>query len=375
MDETAPARSHADPADAGEPNRPLRSGWTTGACATAAAKAAFTALVTGAFPDPVVIALPRGGEAAFALAREALAAEEASAAVVKDAGDDPDVTHGALICATVRRTAGGVTFAAGEGVGTVTREGLPVPVGEPAINPVPRQMIRQAIETVAALHGVPADVTVTISIPGGAAVAAKTWNPRLGIVGGLSILGTTGIVTPYSCAAWIHSIHRGVDVARAANLAHVAASTGSTSETAAQAALGLPDHAMIDMGDFAGGLLKYLRRHPLPRLTIAGGFAKLSKLAAGALDLHSSRSQVNPEALATLARNVGADAALADRLAAAPTAMSALSLAMEAGVDLAGAVAARARATALDTLRGAPVAVDVMVVDRSGNIVAREGAA
>jgi cobalt-precorrin-5B (C1)-methyltransferase len=121
--------------------------------------------------------------------------------------------------------------------------------------------------------------------------------------------------------------------------------------------------------------LKYLRRHPLPRLTIAGGFAKLSKLAAGALDLHSSRSQVNAEALATLARNVGADAALAGRLAAAPTAMSALSLATEAGVDLAGAVAARARATALGTLRGAPVAVDVMVVDRSGNIVAREGAA
>lgn len=372
MDHTPP-RSHADPADAPEPNRPLRSGWTTGACATAAAKAAFAALVTGEFPDPVTITLPRGGTAAFALAEERLGGDEATAAVVKDAGDDPDVTHGALVRATVARAPGGVTFAAGEGVGTVTREGLPVPVGEPAINPVPRQMIRTAIEEVAALHGVPPEARVTIAIPGGQALAARTWNPRLGIVGGLSILGTTGIVTPYSCAAWIHSIHRGVDVARAAGLAHVAAATGSTSERAAQAALGLPDHAMIDMGDFAGGLLKYLRRHPIPRLTIAGGFAKLSKLAAGALDLHSSRSEVNPGALADLARAAGGDAALAARVAAAPTAMAALALALEAGVDLAGAVAGRARATALATLRGAPVAVDVMVVDRNGRIVAHEG--
>jgi len=373
MDET-PHRSHADPEGAAEPNRPLRSGWTTGACATAAAKAAFAALLSGEFPDPVTIALPRGGTAAFALSEERLGSGEATAAVVKDAGDDPDVTHGALVRVTVAHAASGVSFHAGEGVGTVTREGLPVPVGEPAINPVPRQMIRAAIEEVAALHGVPADARVTISIPGGEALAAKTWNPRLGIVGGLSILGTTGIVTPYSCAAWIHSIHRGVDVARAAGLAHVAAATGSTSERAAQAALGLADHAMIDMGDFAGGLLKYLRRHPIPRLTIVGGFAKLSKLAAGALDLHSSRSVVDTSALAALAAGAGAGDAVSARIAEAPTAMAALSIAREAGVDLAGAVAAGARATALGTLRGAPVAVDVMVVDRAGRIVAREGA-
>ena len=375
MDETAPSRSHADPADsADEPNRPLRSGWTTGACATAAAKAAFTALVTGAFPDPVAIALPRGGEASFVLADESLGPDAATAAVVKDAGDDPDVTHGALVRVHVRCAPGGVTFAAGEGVGTVTREGLPLPVGEPAINPVPRQMIREAIESVAAAHGVPADVAVTVSIPGGAVLAEKTWNPRLGIVGGLSVLGTTGIVTPFSCAAWIHSIHRGVDVARAARLPHVAAATGSTSEATAQAALCLPDHAMLDMGDFAGGLLKYLRRHPLPRLTIAGGFAKLSKLAAGALDLHSSRSQVQTGALAALSRSAGADDALVHRIGTAPTAMSALALARDAGVDLAATVAAGARVTALRTLREAPVAVDVMIVDRAGRIVAHEGA-
>ncbi|WP_420394633.1 cobalt-precorrin-5B (C(1))-methyltransferase [Acuticoccus sp.] len=357
--------------DAHEPDRPLRSGWTTGACATAAAKSAFAALVGGAFLDPVEVTLPRGGTAAFALAHEAMGQDEATAGVVKDAGDDPDVTHGALILASVRLGGAGVTFAAGPGVGTVTRPGLPVGVGEPAINPVPRAMIAAAIGEVAARHGVLADAMVTLSIPGGEALAQRTWNPRLGIVGGLSVLGTTGIVTPYSCAAWIHSIHRGIDVARAAGLPHVAASTGSTSERAAQQALGLPDHAMLDMGDFAGGLLKYLARHPLPRLTIAGGFAKLSKLASGAMDLHSSRSTVDTARLAAWAIEAGATPAAVAAIADAPTAMAALAAAQDAHVDLAAAVGRRAAAAARERLGRAPVQVDVMVVDRSGRIVAR----
>ncbi|MCF3935938.1 cobalt-precorrin-5B (C(1))-methyltransferase [Acuticoccus sp. M5D2P5] len=355
-----------------EPNRPLRSGWTTGACATAAAQAAWTAVLTGAFPDPVEITLPRGGTAAFALAREGFEADAAFAGVIKDAGDDPDVTHGAMVMAHVRRgpAGAGVRFFAGEGVGMVTRPGLPIGVGEPAINPVPRRMMRAAIETVAAAHGVAPDADITVSIPGGAALAAKTWNPRLGIVGGLSILGTTGIVRPFSCSAWIHSIHRGIDVARADHLTHVAASTGSTSEAAAQKALALPDHAMLDMGDFAGGVLKYLRRHPVDRLTIAGGFGKLSKLAAGALDLHSSRSQVDCALLAAWAREGGADGPLVAAIAAAPTAMAALAAAERAGFDLASLVAARARDAAKRQLEEAPVEVDIMIVNREGRIVA-----
>src|SRR5262249_23014694 len=193
----------------------LRRGWTTGTCAAAAAKAAFAAVVTGEFPDPVAVTLPRGERPSFALAMTHLAENTATAGVVKDAGDDPDVTHGALVCATVRRAApgSGVAFRAGEGVGTVTRPGLPVPPGEPAINPVPRRMIREAIEEIAAANGGAADAEVEISIPGGATLAAKTVNARLGIIGGLSILGTTGIVVPYSCSAWIHSIYSGIDVA------------------------------------------------------------------------------------------------------------------------------------------------------------------
>jgi cobalt-precorrin-5B (C1)-methyltransferase len=213
---------------------PLRRGWTTGACATAAARAAFEALHGGAFPDPVWITLPGGRRVAFALAMHEAGDGVAVAGVVKDAGDDPDVTHGALIIATVRRGApdGGVHFVAGPGVGTVTRAGLPIPPGEPAINPVPRQMIRDAIAEAAQAHGVNADAIVEISIPGGEKIAERTLNGRLGIVGGLSILGTTGVVVPYSCAAWIHSIHRGIDVARAMGLDHLAGATGATSETA-----------------------------------------------------------------------------------------------------------------------------------------------
>jgi cobalt-precorrin-5B (C1)-methyltransferase len=357
------------------PETPLRRGWTTGACATAAAKAAFQALLTGSFPDPVTIRLPRGETPTFALARTSLAEGVASASVIKDAGDDPDVTHQAEIVATLRLLpqGTGVRFKAGEGVGTVTLAGLPIPPGEPAINPVPRQMMEQAIGEVAATHGRSTDAEIEISVPGGEDLAKKTWNPRLGIVGGISILGTTGIVVPFSCAAWIHSIHRGIDVARAAGVTHVAGSTGNTSEAAVKARYDLPDIALLDMGDFVGGLLKYLREHPIEKLTIAGGFGKLAKLAQGALDLHSSRSEVDRDFLAELARSAGAKGAAAARIAHANTAAEALAIGNENGVPLAALVAENARRTARDTLEPTPVAVNVLVVGRDGKILAETG--
>ncbi|CAM5384636.1 Cobalt-precorrin-5B C(1)-methyltransferase [Streptomyces antimycoticus] len=159
-------------------------------------------------------------------------------------------------------------------------------------------MMRDHIAAVAARHGGTGDVEIEISVDHGEEIARSTWNPRLGILGGLSILGTTGIVVPYSCSAWIDSIRRGVDVARAAGRRHVAGCTGSTSQKVAVAVHGLPQDALLDMGDFAGAVLKHLRRHPVDRLTVAGGFAKLSKLAAGHLDLHSARSQVDKGFLA-----------------------------------------------------------------------------
>src|SRR5215472_15260254 len=288
----------------------LRRGWTTGACAAAAAGAAFAAMLARNFPDPVSIRLPRGRIASFPLALAELGENTARAGITKDAGDDPDVTHGALVIAEIAwgSTGSGIGFVAGEGVGTVTRPGLPLAVGEPAINPAPRAMIRDTLLDVAAEHGAPPpDLTVTIAIPGGARLAEKTMNARLGIMGGLSILGTTGIVVPYSCSSWIHAIRRGIDVARAAGLEHIAAATGGTSERAIQLLYDLPDHALIDMGDFVGGMLKYLRTHPVAWLTIAGGFAKLAKLAAGHLDLHSARARVDAAMLAEMLATLGAD--------------------------------------------------------------------
>ncbi|MBR7674809.1 cobalt-precorrin-5B (C(1))-methyltransferase, partial [Streptomyces daliensis] len=354
----------------------LRPGWTTGACATAAATAAYSALLTGDFPDPVTITLPKGQTPSFALAAEELGtdtstgAEWAMAGIVKDAGDDPDVTHGALIRATVRTLppGSGVVFRAGPGVGTVTRPGLPLDVGEPAINPVPRRMMREHIAEVAARHGGTGDVEITVSADHGEEIARSTWNPRLGILGGLSILGTTGVVVPYSCSAWIDSIRRGVDVARAAGRTHLAGCTGSTSERTVVAEYGLPEDALLDMGDFAGAVLKYVRRHPVPRLTVCGGFAKLSKLAAGHLDLHSGRSQVDKGFLASLARDGGADDALASSVAEANTGLAALQLCAARSVPLGDLVAAKARDQALGVLRGAPVAVDVLCVDRAGTV-------
>ena len=342
--------------DEDRPN--LRRGWTTGACATAAARAAYEALLGGAFPDPVAIALPNGARPAFALACGESGAGFARAGVIKDAGDDPDVTHGALVVATVRETGSEIVFKAGPGVGMVTKAGLPIPPGEPAINPVPRQMMRQVI---AELGGT--GVEIEISIPGGEALAQKTWNPRLGIVGGLSILGTTGIVNPFSCAAWIASIHRGIDVARAMGLRHVAGCTGSTSEDAVRNRYKLPLEAMLDMGDFAGGLLKYLRTHPVARITIGGGFGKISKLGQGALDLHSGRSQVDLEWLADQCPELPRH-----RVLAANTAQEVLEMA--GGIDLADRIARAGLATVRDVLKDAPVAADVIVVSRQGEIIA-----
>jgi cobalt-precorrin-5B (C1)-methyltransferase len=340
-----------------KPEGQLRRGWTTGACAAAAVKAAYAALKTGRFPDPVTIALPRGETPAFSLVLEGKGAGWAQAGIIKDAGDDPDVTHGCVVIATVREKGRGISFKAGEGVGTVTREGLPVPPGEPAINPVPREMMRAVI---AELGG--SDVEIEISIPNGEALAQKTWNPRLGIVGGLSILGTTGVVHPYSCAAWIASIHIGVDVARAMGLAHVAGCTGSTSEDAVRAHYKLPLEAMLDMGDFAGGLLKYLRDHPVARVTIGGGFGKIVKLAQGALDLHSGRSQVDLDWLASIAPELPRQDVLG-----ANTALQVLEMAE--GPGLANRVAALALDRVRHVLRGAPIAADVMIVSRQGAVI------
>ncbi len=343
-----------------KPDKVLRRGWTTGACAAAAAKAACSALLGRGFINPVSILLPKGEAPSFPLEVTSQGDGWAEAGIIKDAGDDPDVTHGALILTKISlgEAGQGLRFHAGAGVGTITKPGLPLPVGDPAINPVPRLMIDQAITDV--LDGAEPDFDVTISIRDGEALALKTWNGRLGILGGLSVLGTTGIVRPFSCSSWIASIHRGIDVAVATGREHVIAATGSTSERVAREIYGLSEEDCLDMGDFAGGVLKYLRKHPIPKLTISGGIGKMTKLAQGAIDLHSGRSQVDFAALAKMA-----DCA---EVAQANTALEAYTI---CGAPLAEQVAKRAQEAALAMLKGAPVVVETIVIDRSGNVIGR----
>lgn len=341
--------------------RELRRGWTTGACATAATRAALMVLWGEGAPDRVRITLPRGERPEFAVARHNSGDGWAEVGIIKDAGDDPDVTHGAMIVARVEASNGGVEFVAGDGVGVVTKPGLPIDVGQAAINPVPREMMETTVREMAARLGQVGDICITISVPDGAEMATKTWNPRLGIVGGLSILGTTGIVRPFSCSAWIASIHRGIDVARAGGVTHVAGCTGATSERVVQSLYGLDTSAMLDMGDFAGGMLKYLAKNPVARVTIGGGIGKLVKLAQGAVDLHSGRSQVD---FAQLADMVGDP-----RVRDANTALEAYKM---VGAPLAGAVANAALAQ-IEARFGGEMTFDIVMIDRAGEIIARAG--
>jgi len=354
---------------------PLRSGYTTGSCATATSLAAARLLLTGDPSEVAEIVLPKGQHVPMRLTfcRLVEAGTEgeriAEAGTIKDAGDDPDVTHGALVFARVRLVSGpGVIFRAGPGVGTVTRAGLTLPVGEPAINPVPRQMMTRHLGELAARHRYRGGFEVTIGVEGGEQLALKTMNPRLGIVGGLSILGTTGIVRPFSCSAYIASIHQGIDVARANGYMHVAACTGNASEDAMRAHYGLADIALIEMGDFVGAVLKHMKRAPVERLSLCGGFGKLSKLAAGHLDLHSRNSSIDLEQLAGWAAEQGADSELQAAMRAANTSQQALALAHAQQVPLGDIVCQRALAVAREIVPPR-VNVETFAIDRQGNLV------
>ncbi|MBA1202970.1 cobalt-precorrin-5B (C(1))-methyltransferase [Pseudomonas capeferrum] len=353
---------------------PLRSGLTTGSCATATSLAAARLLLTGQCDDAVQIILPKGKQVQMRLEFCRLDGERAEAGTLKDAGDDPDVTHGALLYSQVRLLEQpGVRFVAGQGVGTVTRPGLVLPVGEPAINPVPRRMIGEHLQALADECAYNGGFEVTVNVRDGEQLALKTMNPRLGILGGLSILGTSGIVRPFSCAAYIASIQQGIDVAHTNGYTHIAACTGNASEDTMRQVYGLPEIALIEMGDFVGAVLKHLRKVPVPRLSLCGGFGKISKLAAGHMDLHSRHSSIDLPQLAGWAADIGADQVLQNAIKAANTSQQALALAHVEGIALGDAVCAHALAFARSIVP-AQVQVEVFAIDRQGGIVGRAAA-
>ncbi|GAB6932669.1 cobalt-precorrin-5B (C(1))-methyltransferase [Calditerricola satsumensis] len=300
----------------------LRHGYTTGACAAAATKAATLALVTQRPVAEVTIPLPAGISATFPVEDLSFSAEMATCCVVKDAGDDPDVTHGARIYATVMwRNEPGIEIDGGPGVGRVTRPGLPVPVGEAAINPVPRRMIREAAEGVLAAHNERRGVRVVISVPGGEEMAKKTLNARLGIIGGISILGTRGIVVPFSTAAYRASVAQAIRVAKANGCDHLVLTTGGRSEAYARARFpNLPEMAFIQMGDFVGFALQHCRKQSVARVSLVGMMGKFSKVACGVMMVHAKSAPVDFAFLARLAEDVGAPPDLVEAVRAANTA-------------------------------------------------------
>ncbi|MEX6662606.1 cobalt-precorrin-5B (C(1))-methyltransferase [Pseudomonas sp. W2-17] len=352
---------------------PLRSGLTTGSCATATSLAAARLLLAGETNDAIEITLPKGKCVQMRLEFCRLIADGAEAGTLKDAGDDPDVTHGALVSAQVRLIAEpGVRFVAGEGVGTVTRPGLVLGVGEPAINPVPRRMMAEHLTQLAQQVGYGGGFEVTVCVENGSELALKTMNPRLGILGGLSILGTSGIVRPFSCAAYIASIHQGIDVARTNGYQHIAACTGNASEDTMRRLYQIPDIALIEMGDFVGAVLKHLRKAPVERLSVCGGFGKISKLAAGHMDLHSRHSSIDLHQLARWAADVGGDAELQQNICQANTSQQALAMASAVGIALGDAVCQHALNFARSVVP-AQVQVEVFAIDRQGGIVGHAG--
>jgi cobalt-precorrin-5B (C1)-methyltransferase len=344
----------------------LRSGWTTGSCAAAAAKAAAKALLSGEPQREVDIKLPRKGEeqrVRFAVERCEVGTSWAEAVVVKDAGDDPDVTHGANLTARVSwREAPGVELDRGEGVGLVTRPGLGLAVGGPAINDVPRRMISYSVEE--ALDPQERGIRVVISVPGGEAMAEKTTNLRLGIVGGISILGTTGIVRPFSTASWRASVGQAVSVMGAQGHGTFVLSTGGLTEKAAMRLLPeLEAVCFVEVGDFTGHALKQAVRKGLERVFFVGMVGKITKLAAGVMMTHWTRSKVDNELLAELTGEAGGSPELAEEVRGANTARHAYELWREARLEKAPHLLCTLAAQSLAKFAEGKLEVHVIMVD------------
>jgi cobalt-precorrin-5B (C1)-methyltransferase len=361
--------------------RGTRTGFTTGACAAAAARAAVLGLVSGHVPEEIESLLPNGTRVRFIVHDGRCDGHHAHAMVVKFAGDDPDCTDGAHLTVDLRLLpgqAGVVSYCAGDGVGTVTMPGLGLEVGGPAINPVPRRNIadnlREAAPALLAEHG----VEVTISVPDGQVMARKTTNARLGILGGISILGTSGIVKPYSTAAWRASVVQGVQVAATTGHGVVALTTGGRSESFAIAALRaerpeLPTACFVQMGDFLRYALDAARTQRIALVVLAVMVGKLTKIAQGETITHANRSEVDTDLVAKIARQVGASAEDCAAIGQAQTARFGAELMVERGL---GDVFHHALAqAAIDTLSapdryGQAFQLRVMVCDFTGQKVA-----
>ncbi len=356
--------------------RGMRTGYTTGACATAATCAALHALLEQQAPPSVTILLPIGEWVTFSVYHcEQHDDGSVTASVIKDAGDDPDVTHGAQICATVLwSTTPGILIDGGVGVGRVTKPGLGLDVGSAAINPVPRAMIEHVVQELLTEKDELRGVSVVISVPDGLERSYKTLNARLGVIGGLSILGTTGIVRPYSTAAYKASISKAIDVALACgNYAHILLTTGSRSEKFARRHIFLPDEAYIQMGEFTGYALRDCAAKGVHTVTLAGMIGKLSKIGDGRMQTHVAGAEVDVQGLAEVAKSVGASDDVIEQVRHANTARHFQELMLAEGLHQVFDVVCERARTASQAYVQNKLIVNVLMFDFDGSILGYAG--
>lgn len=291
------------------PKGKLRKGFTTGTCAAAGSKAAVLAIINQKKIDSVVVTLPKKKTIEIKITNCHFDEKSARCSVIKDAGDDPDVTHGAEICTELMLTnkPNQIEIDGGDGVGRVTKPGLGLEIGSAAINPTPKKMITENILDVARDLLNKNGISVVISVPKGKELAQKTDNPRLGILDGISILGTTGIVIPYSTASFAASIRQSLDVTIAMGNDTVVLTTGGRSEDFSRNIINLPDHCFVQMGDFSGYTIQQCVKKMIKKAYVAGFIGKLTKMAMGIKQTHVKGSKVDMQFLAKLAERCNAD--------------------------------------------------------------------
>jgi len=313
----------------------LRTGFTTGTCATAASKAGILAIINQQNLNNVDVILPKRDKINIQINSCNFSKDNARCSVIKDGGDDPDVTHGAEIFVELSLTdkIGSIEIDGGKGVGRVTKPGLGLEIGTAAINPTPRKMILENIQEVGKKILEENGVKIIVSVPTGEELAKKTDNPRIGILNGISILGTSGIVIPYSTASFAAAIRQQIDVVSSMNDEEVVLTTGGRSEDFAREIIKLPDHSFIQMGDFSGYTIQQCAKKSLKKAYVAGFIGKLAKMAAGVKQTHVKGGKVDMKFLSELAKRCNADSETIRKILGANTARNVQEIVIEDSVD------------------------------------------
>jgi cobalt-precorrin-5B (C1)-methyltransferase len=351
----------------------LRTGYSTGTTATAATKGALHVLITGESVDQVTVTLPKGKAATLRIAWTKSENGKVTCAAIKDGGDDPDATHAAEICSTVSFTnkPGQISIDGGIGVGRVTKPGLGLEIGKAAINPTPMNMLEQAVREVAQIQLKKQGVDIVISVTKGEEIAKRTDNPRLGIVGGISILGTTGIVLPYSTASFAASIRQSLDVAIAMGADTAVLTTGGRSEDLAKTLFKLPDHCFVQMGDFSGYSIRQCVNKKIRKAIIVGFIGKLTKMAMGIKQTHVAGSHVNMEFMARLAAAIKAPSNVVNDIKGANTARHVSEIIMKNNVSGYFDLICKTVHLQMSEQTKGQLEIEVVMFDFEGNIIGR----